>query len=237
MALTVLIVIVGVAGLLIWGIKGSMSMQQGVLKNKRIVKILLMGYGLLLIASVFVFEALPVSKKEPGFNLSSDDQLDNEMSRMDDAIFDGRTSEIESRFILNEWQWKYSGKELRIKDQDWFDGTVIVERKPDNDGFIEGTYYASSVIGGFDLTDEYQSRDVKLENDTLHLKGKWEEKNLEFAVFEKEFVITQFTGERKGAMDFGGFQDINYLYLKVPKDLVLKSENEDLYIHYIGEDD
>jgi len=237
MAMTGLLVLVGLAGILIWGIKGSLSMQQNVLKNKRVVKILLMGYGLLLIASIFVFEILPINEKEPDFSLSSDEQLEKEMSRLDDAIFDGRTDEIDSRLILNKWQWKYSGKELNIQDQNWFDGAVIVERKANNDEIIEGTYYASSIVGGVDLTNEYPSREVKLEKDTLHLIGKWEERNLKFTIFEKEFIITQFTGERKGGMDFGGFREINYLYLKVPKDLKLDPENEELYIHYVGEDE
>ncbi|WP_144461646.1 hypothetical protein [Siminovitchia fortis] len=234
MGLTSLLMLIGIAGLLIWGIKG---MQQNTVKNKRVTKMLLLGYGILLAASIFVFEALPVNKKEPDFNASSDDQLDKEMNRLDEAIFDGRTDDIDSSLILNEWKWRYNGKELFLQDQDWFDGTVVVERKADNDGIIEGTYYASSVIGGVDLTDEYRSRQVELEDDTLHLKGKWEEKKLKFAVFEKEFVITQFTGERKGAHDFGGFREISYLYLKVPKDLKLTPQNEDLYIHYVGEDD
>ncbi|VEF49827.1 Uncharacterised protein [Bacillus freudenreichii] len=234
MGLTSLLVLVGVAGILIWGIKG---MQQNVLKNKRYVKILLMGYGIVLIASVFVFEVLPINKDEPDFSSSSDSQMEKEMNRVNDALFNGRTEEVDSRYVLKEWQWNYNGKELLLKNQDWLNGTVIVERKAENDGIVEGAFYANSVVGGIDLTNEYQSWDVKLEKDILHLKGKWEEKNLKFTVFEKEFVIIQFTGERKGGMGFGGFMEINYLYLKVPKDLKLVPENEDIYIHYVGEDD
>lgn len=234
MGLTSLVVLVGIAGILIWGIKG---MQQSFLKNKRYVKMLLMGYGILLIASVFVYEVLPTNDKEPDFSRSSEDWLDKEVGRIDDAIFNGRTEEVDPRFIMKEWKWKYSGKELGVEEQDWFDGMVIVERKDDNDGIIDGTYYANSVVGGIDLTNEYQPREVTLEKQTLYLKGQWEEKEMKFAIFEKEFVITQFTGERKGGMNFGGFMEINYLYLKIPKDLKIIPENDEVFIHYVGEED
>ncbi len=234
MGMTGLLVLVGFAGILIWGIKG---MQRNVLKNKQYVKLLLIGYGLVLIAAVFIFEALPIGEKELNFNQSSDERLNQEMDRLFDALFDGRTNEVDSRYVQNEWQWKYSGKELDIEDQDWFDGSVIVERKTENDGMIEGTYYSKSVVGGIDITNEYRPLNVTLEKDTMHVKGKWEEKDLKFTIYEKEFVITQFSGERKGMTDYGGFMEIDYLYLKIPKDLKLKSTNEDLYIHYVGEDE
>ncbi len=234
MGMTGLLVLVGFAGILIWGIKG---MQQNVLKNKYYVKLPLIGYGLVLVAAVFIFEALPISDKEPDFNRSSDEELNQEMDRLFDALFDGRTNEVDSRYVQSEWQWKYSEKELNIEDQDWFDGSVIVERKTENDGMIEGTYYSKSVVGGIDITNEHQPLNVTLEKDTMHVKGKWEEKDLKFTIYEKEFVITQFSGERKGMTDYGGFMEIDYLYLKIPKDLKLKPTNEDLYIHYVGEDE
>ncbi|GIN96662.1 hypothetical protein J6TS1_25320 [Siminovitchia terrae] len=234
MGMTGLLVLVGVAGILIWGIKG---MQRNVLKNKHYVKLLLIGYGLVLIAAVFIFEALPISEKEPDFNQLTDEQLDEEMNQFIETLLDGRTNEVDTRYVLNEWQWKYSGKEIRIEDQDWFDGSVIVERKPENDGMIEGTYYSKSIAGGIDITNEYRPLNVTLEKDTMHVKGKWGEKDLKFTIYEKEFVITQFTGGGKGAMDYGGFMEIDYLYLKIPKDLKLKPTNEDLYIHYVGEDE
>lgn len=235
MAMTALLMFVALAGLLMWGIKGSMGIQN-MLKNKRAVKILFTVYGLVLVVSVFVFEILPKNEIDL-VHAQSEDQLNKEMERLDNAIFNGRTDEIDPKFIVKQWKWEYGDNELQVKDDEFSVGLIVVERKSENDGLIEGTYYARSVMAGIDLTDEYQTHEVKLENATLHLTGAQDEKDFKFVVFEKDFVITQFNGERKNEMEFNGYQDVSYLYLKVPKDLKLNPGNMEDSIHYVGEDE
>ncbi|MFD1708882.1 hypothetical protein ACFSCZ_19645 [Siminovitchia sediminis] len=232
MAATGFLLLLGIAGLLVWGIKGSMGIQH-LLKNKSLVKVLFIVYGLVLVASVFTFEVLP--KSENVFVRSqAEEQFEDETMRLDQAIFSGKTEDIDPKYILHTWEWEYTGNELHIqKGEDWFNGLIIVDRKDKNDHLVEGTFYASTIIGGIDFTEEYRPYDVNLEKDILYLKGTWADKNFKFTVFEKEFVITQFNGEQKPSAGFSGFRDMNYLYLKIPKDLKIEEGTMKDSINYV----
>src|SRR6185437_12607442 len=89
-----------------------------------------------------------------------------------DAIFNGRTEEIDTAYIKDEWTLDYKGTELKIfQAEGFFEGEIVVERKPKADGKIEGAYYGSTIVGGMDMSKEISSPRIKLDDDNLEIIG------------------------------------------------------------------
>lgn len=83
-----------------------------------------------------------------------------------------------------------------------------------------------------DLSDEVKPLEIKWSQDTLTIM-KPEFIDLNFAMFKKEFPITQFVEE--DGLDphsSGGFMRHPILYLKVPKDLEIVDQTNG-YVDFI----
>lgn len=227
-----LLMIVGTIGVIIWLITGSKSFM----KNKRVMKSLLIVYGAVLVLSVFVFEWLPLEVKDVTY-AKTEKQIRKEHIDLIDKIENGQTDEIDPAYIQNTWQFEYNADQLYMHQvEEIFDYTIVIERKSENDGFIEGAFYASNILSGIDITDEMQDLlDVSLNGDTLSISNLSGDTVYDFTVYKKEFVITQFTKDQASNFKIGEahFEEIKYLYLRVPKDLELIKE-EGMFIHYVN---
>ncbi|MBS4219804.1 hypothetical protein KHA96_15930 [Bacillus sp. FJAT-49711] len=201
-----------------------------IFKNNKFVKIFLFTYAALLVLSVFVYEMLPHEIKElPKAKVVNLDTLDSD-------VFNGRIEDIDPSLIREEWKFDYSDKELQIRQvEGYFDGTIIVDRKPESDGLIELKYIAASNLDGFDVTDEMSPLNAEIQNNNLNLSFKSRQRGISFTTYKKEFVINQFTGgidQNLGSA--GSFGEARYVFLKIPRDLEIV-EDEDLWINYIDE--
>lgn len=195
-------------------------------KNRSVVKILMLTYACVLVISVIIGLLIP-EKKENAFVIEH--RYNDEMTMVEEAMMNGQLDDVEP---VASWEFPYHANDLHIQaddDEQW----ITVERKSENDGVIEAKYITQTMMDGIDITERIPSIEVELEKDTLTLMGNGEV-TLNFAQFQKEFVISQFTGKKSGDMDFSS-SDTRILYLKIPKDLNLVYE-EDIYIDYIGEE-
>ncbi|MBS4201940.1 hypothetical protein KHA93_20245 [Bacillus sp. FJAT-49732] len=198
--------------------------------NKHFVKIFLFTYAVLLVLSVFVYEMLPHDVKElPMTKVANLDILESD-------VFNGRIDDIDPSLIREEWKYDYSGKELQIRQvEGYFDGTIIVDRKPENDGSIEVKYIAASNLDGFDITDEMSPLNAEIQNNNLNLSFKSRQREISFTTYKKEFVINQFTGNKNYNMwSSSSFGEARYVFLKIPKDLKIV-EDEDIWVNYTNE--
>ncbi|MBW8350672.1 hypothetical protein K0H71_14625 [Bacillus sp. IITD106] len=217
-----LLILLLILALLIWIVFSSRLRNK--FKNKLITKIFLFTYAILLVLSVFVYEVFPHDVKElPIANVGKLDRLDAD-------IYDGKIEDIDPAFIRENMKFDYSGKELRIHQVDGY-SEVVAERKSVNDGVVEIKYIAGTVVDGLDLTDEVTPVKMTLDHNTLNLVFLPGQKDINFTMYKKEFVINQFTGKK--AFDMGSISDSRYLYLKIPKDLKLVN-TDDTYINYVG---
>ncbi|MBS4196862.1 hypothetical protein [Lederbergia citri] len=214
--------------LLVWFFLSSRS--KTIFKNKLVTKTFLLTYAILLVLSLIVYEMLPHDIKE--LPMAKVDNLD----KLDTAVFHGRINEIDPSLIREEWKFDYSGKELLIRQvEGYFDGMIIVDRKPENDGLIEVKYIATSNLDGFDITDEMKPLNAELQNNNLNLSFKFRQREISFTTYKKEFVINQFTGRKDN--DFGSsgsFGEARYVFLKIPKDLKIV-EDENIWVNYTDE--
>ncbi|MCJ8010052.1 hypothetical protein ACFFF5_21670 [Lederbergia wuyishanensis] len=214
--------------LLVWFLISSRLKY--IFKHKQFVKIFLFTYAVLLVLSVFVYEMLPHEIEElPMAKVAS-------LETLDTAVFHGRINEIDPSLIREEWKFDYSGKELQIRQvEGYFDGTIIVDRKPENDGLIEVKYIAASNLDGFDITDEMTPLNAEIQNNNLNLSFKSRQREISFTTYKNEFVINQFTGRKdQGIGSSGSFGEARYVFLKIPKDLKIV-EDEDIWVNYTDE--
>lgn len=225
------IIVLGLIGFIIWVIKWS---NKGI-HNKRLNTLLLTIYALVLVSSMFIYETLP--KKDLEYSSQSGIDLDKETEELTDAIFNGKTEKIDSSYIRDKWQLDFNGKKLFVDvEEDNFDNTIVIDQKDENDGKIEGTYYASLIFDGIDLSDEFEPLKPALINNTLTLNGSSDHIERRFTVYKKEFVVTQFTEKKQLWHDIGynGHRNFQYVFIRVPKDIKVISK-DDQYIHFIGE--
>lgn len=211
---------IALLGMVIWFVMRTAG-SNNFFKKKLVFKSLLGAYLAVLIASIVVFEVLPKNNNDL---LSVNAKEANEISsRFYEMIFEGNKKDIDPALIQKEWELEYEGKKLELSSLEGnFKESVIVKRKAENDGKIEGTYYSSLIMNGTDYTDVLMPIDLSLEEDTLNIIGIPEGIDLHFAMYKNEFVINQFTGE-KSWMDpnHDGYSNIQVLYLEIPKDLEL----------------
>lgn len=224
------IFILGIIVFIVWLIKWS---NRGI-KNRRINTLFLTIYAIVLVSSLFIYETLP--KNEYEFNSQDEGELDKETMELEEAILNGKTEKIDSRYVRDKWQLDYDGEKLFVDMDADDDVTIVIDQKDENDGKMEGTYYASLIFDGIDFTDQFEPLKAVLKKDTLTLVGNNDHIEKKFTVYKKEFVVTQFTEKKRLWQDIGynGHRNLQYLFIRVPKDVKVTGR-EDLYIHLVGE--
>ncbi|MEK3889188.1 hypothetical protein [Bacillus sp. FSL K6-3431] len=202
------------------------------MKNKRVTMTFLGSYLTILCISAIVYGLLPVE------NANIHAITEKEVNRISDVfnenIFSGKTENMDPAFIKDEWTLDYDKDKLTIlQPEGYFDGMIVIERKPEDDEKIEGTYYANAIIGGVDVTPEIIPTKVDLNGDTLELiiPAMVE---LKFSLTKKEFPINQFTEEGRFKRNPSSFTENQLLYLRIPQNLEIIN-NQDLFIHYVEE--
>lgn len=219
-------------GFLFWRpVRNLAAGKAGILKNRGIVKVLLTTYALLLILAPFIYGLLP--KEGTEFPRVHEKSLAQNTMKLEQAIYDGRLDEINPEYIREEWQQKYNGKKLKLQQAEEEPVPVVVERKPDNDGVIEGKYIASVIYQGMDFSDKVKTILFDLSNDTLKLEEVGDYFEFTGVISERDFALSQFT-ESRNIFGEGRIRQVRYIYLRIPKDLQIQ-EKDELYFNYTGE--
>ncbi|PWA07914.1 hypothetical protein DCC39_15840 [Pueribacillus theae] len=203
----------------------------------RFGKPLFIGYALLLLLSFALYEFV-ISKNITVINPVSEAEEEKEVNKFFEAINEGNIDKIESAYIVKQDEVDFQSNKLMIEteDDDYFDPSVVVERKPENDQKIDVIYYKTKpLIKEIDIMKEIKPIQMNWKGDTLTFM-KPEEATFDFAMFKKEFPISQFTGEDWFELNSNGFIGYQVIYLRVPKDLQIE-EKSDVFIDYVGEEE
>lgn len=221
-----------VIGFLYWKlIRNLLTGKGGIFKNKKIVTALIIIYATVLILSPFIYELLPKTGEE--IPKVQEKNLEQKTMELEQAIYDGRLTDINPEYIRKTWQQPYKGNELNLQQTVEETVPIVVERKQENDGMIEGKYIASVIHQGMDFSDKVRSIEFNLSDDTLKLEEAGEFLEFKGVIAERDFVLSQFT-ESRNIFAEGTIRQVRFIYLQIPKDLQLR-ENDDLYINYTGE--
>ncbi|MCD8500659.1 MAG: hypothetical protein LRY71_01980 [Bacillaceae bacterium] len=135
--------------------------------------------------------------------LSTDQMLSGEMFRnvetwdnYEESEFykileQGSNSELEP-FVQKEWVFEIDGTEELIVNEN-FNGSVFFESRPNLRGEIHVIHYTGkNMMYGIDVSQFTQSPNVKLNGNNLNISFIEKPQILEYVLFEKEFILSQF---------------------------------------------
>ncbi|MBO0993871.1 hypothetical protein [Bacillus sp. SD088] len=221
-----------VIGFLYWKLlRNLVTGKGGIFKNKKIVTALIIIYAIALILSPFIYELLPKTGEEiPRVQYKN---LEQKTMELEQAIYDGRLADINPEYIRETWQQPYKGNELNLQQTVEETVPIVVERKQENDGMIEGKYIASVIYQALDFSDKVRSIQFNLSDDTLNLEEVGEFFEFKGITAERDLVLSQFTESRNIFAD-GTMRQVRFIYLQIPKDLQFQ-KNDDLSFNYTGE--
>lgn len=121
--------------------------------------------------------------------------------------------------------FKFAGNTLALNIPSNDNYNILVDRKNVDDGEIEvSSFIAPHNINGVDFTKEIEPPDISVQGNTLSIIKK--KQQLNFAQFEANFVLDQFThlnvhDNRSNVSSFGE----NVVLLRVPKSLEIEKGN------------
>jgi hypothetical protein len=220
MSIVFVVLVAAIIAIIVIGMKSNKSRQQ--LVGRRIYW-LISGYAVILLISAVLAPFLPANE----VTLKPIDKSKEILERghlLYEAAIEGKIEQVDRRHINKTWSFDYHGQQLSLStgNADFISSQVFVERKAENDGRIEVTYYkTSSYINGMDISEIENPMRLELADETLMLMDP-KKTVLEFYQFEKAFPTAQFTNEGWQVGHHTSFSEgQSILYIKVPKELKL----------------
>lgn len=233
MALVPVLITILVIGCFI-GVAAKLMNKNVMRKGKYVyshrVRLVFGGYLAVLIICMVLSNILPAKSMAQLENVDGN-KLDQESIELYDAAIAGNINQYDSKFLRKKWDFDYQGEQLKIAtdDETFFNITIVVEKKEQNDGQIEaGFYMTRSSVNGLDITKLVQPPQLKL-TDKLLLLSNSPKNQIKFAQFANVFSLKQFTEESFFGQHASSREGQSILYLKVPKDLqITDTSNQNL---------
>ncbi|WP_042459371.1 hypothetical protein [Neobacillus dielmonensis] len=224
------VVIVGLTLIITKGINGSGG-KRGTYSYQKRIKRLFVGYLAVLVISTMVSILLP-SQGSVEVKRVKDQDIEKDSQRLYGMAKDGKFEEVDAEFIEKKWNFDYTEQRLNLTFQD--DNMimpVMVKRKANQDGKIEAAYYRSKYsMDGYDITKLLDRPKLKLSGDTLFILKPMTGK-LKFSAYTSVFSVKQFKEGSSTGYSSYSIGGANILYLSIPQNLDLISENLD--VHYV----
>jgi hypothetical protein len=213
--------------------KGNANRQRKSMRSNRL-RWVFGGYFAILLVCMVLVTITPTKEIADGKTIQIE-VLEKESQNLFDAAFAGKIDSVDSKFIKKKWELNYPDQKLKVAvvEAEFLDSQIIVERKKMNDDKIEAVYYRTRTsVNGADITKKTKPLRLKLAGNTLSLINP-KKVNLEFAMFNQAFTVTQFTGgDSFFEHSSDTFQGQSILYMRIPKDLELIGKS-DLNLQFV----
>ncbi len=207
--------------------------REGNLAYSKRVRLIFSGYLAVLIICMVVSTVLPV-KGIIQLQKVNRDELDRESVALYDKAKAGDISQFDRTFLHKKWDFDVQGQQLKIagNGENFYNITVMVERKGQNDGHIEaGFYMTRSEVDGLDISKLVAPPQLKLANGHLNVTNSPKNK-LRLSQFTNVFSVKQFTGENPFGHESYTSEGQSILYMKIPKDLKLTAA-DNINLEYV----
>lgn len=226
-----ILIILCILGITVGALRRNKKKKRTYLSNNKIMGLLGVYIAILLLSAVLcVF--IP-SEKSSFFVEPSEKKVSHAHGNIYTKAINGKTEEIDPSYIVNHWEKNYHLKQLNLvpKNGEFLDTSIIIERTPANDHKIEGTYYQTkSMSSGVNVTDRIPIPLLEWSKNTLILSQI--KKKIKLAMFKPALPISQFKKETSINEDHGQTFGTQLLYLRVPKDIKIKSSKK-LAVEYV----
>ena len=158
--------------------------------------------------------------------LQYEGQYEEEYEKVYTDLESGRIEQLED-YIIDEQSFEYSGKELILEQSpdmnEWY--VAFIEIKDENDGIVNvKQLHTGAYVSDIDVSGYLKPAKLKLEDEQLMFYSP-EPVYLKRIAFNKEYPITQFSGDKDTALSFSGSNIGSIVtYIQVPKNVVVKNE-------------
>ncbi|MED4205796.1 hypothetical protein [Neobacillus mesonae] len=214
---------------------GKKVHRRGNISYSSRVRLIFSGYLAVLIICMVISIVLPVKGMTTLQKVNSD-ELVQEGTSFYDAAKAGDTAKLDSKYLSKEWKFDFQGRQLKMTSygDNFYNITVIVERKDQNDGVIEASFYKTGAdLNGLDISKFVHPPQLRLMDGELIISNSPKNK-LKFAQFENPFPSKQFTGGSIFGHESNSSEGTSILYMKIPKNLTL-NETDNINLEYVGE--
>lgn len=206
--------------------------QRGKYATNYTVKWFLGAYFSFLLISIILYMLIPKGNTIEWQGIREED-VDQAANDFHQAAFSGNINTFDTAILEKQWKFDYHNPQLKLQvaNGENVDFSIFVEVKDTKDGKIEVYQYRRASLMSAIIVEKLKPMNIYLTGDTLFVT-KPDPVRVKFSLFNKEFPVTQFTGESL-SLDSSGFlrmEDI--LYLRIPKDLDGVDQG-DLYIERV----
>lgn len=185
--------------------------------NQRHNKLVILMYvGILFVAAV-VYEFIPVNGEET-ITQQDFEELEIENELFEKAFRATEESEINSKFLVEEWTQELKGNKLEIisKGSSFPTDILTIERTDSKDQLVEIKRYQSNIImQGINLKGRVPLSTIVWEGDQLVLVEPVKQE-IKFYKFSDQLAILSMN-DILFSNEFRRLRGDTYLYLKVPK--------------------
>lgn len=234
-----LIFIVALIMLVVLSVKSIRASQKKWMHGNMLKYIFLIYFGVLLISAV-VFPFIPFqSVEERVYNGDADRVIARIHDDFYENIFDNKKPNLNQMDLRETYEWDFDHDTLHLSSRDTdFYGTVIVEKIEDLQEKIKAeSYVMPSVIDNIFITEDLPAFHLQWDDGVIsisHLGGR-EINEIIMSQFQKEFTISQFTDDPTiFRTDSYSVLGEPFLYLQVPENVNIKTNTENIFVHYVN---
>lgn len=144
-----------------------------------------------------------------------------------DNIYMGNIKDIKEKYIHNEWEFPYSHQELNITTLESSD--IVVEYVA-NSNNIHATFFYHQIIDDYVINITEPIIDLHVTNEELFIAITLDKKFYR-RVFNTSIFNHFPTQNEKSSYMWRGSNSMAILYLQVPENVVVKTNNDDVWIN------
>lgn len=189
--------------------------------NQRINKWIVVTYLGIILAAVIIYEFIP--DKSEISTTKEFQELKNENAEFEEAFLSSKMSELNSKFLVDEWSKELTGDTIDIisSETDFPNAKVYVEWIDSNEQLVEGKVYRTNIsMNRINLNKTIPLSKVVWEGDKLTIKEPAEQK-FEFYRFSDELAFLSLSENR---FETNNLHGETYILLKVPKHINVVDE-------------
>lgn len=187
-------------------------------------------YLTVLLISTVIYAFFP---KQDQYNQGNIEQKNT--INLAELVYKGKSLEEAHLYIKDQWEFDYDHHELQLKGEydnyDHMNILINIDRKEENDGKIEVTYYETpNILEGVHISEYTDPVNVNLANSILYVQ-EMNHVDLHFNVYRNEFPIRQFFDE-KWWIERQGYH-YQVLNVSIPKNVKITDVDEAFEVYEV----
>ncbi|WP_407271985.1 hypothetical protein [Radiobacillus sp. PE A8.2] len=218
-----ILTIIGIGAFVFLILRRLGNAKKPILVNR--IKWIFIGYGIVLLCATVLYYFMPKDSFKPAASTDTAEleNRDDLITNMYNQALQGNVDQLEGITVKEDWQFEVDGSQLTINQSD-YNAFIFVEKKENADNKIDVTEYGTKAyFDNIDVTDLLQASNITYRNNELMINSPYRA-SINIVKFNKEFTITQFTGEKGMGHDVNNIRENTIIYVQVPADVEVSGD-------------